>query len=241
MSERDRVVQVLAEEVRGAGPAETPGRLCHAAVRLLPVTGASVSLCAEGVPVPLSASSPRVEYLMEVQATLGDGPCLTAAATGAPVFAGDLTADRDALRWPVYAQQAAAAGIRAVYALPLGHRTVCVGTLDLYREAPGTLDVADLDAARTVADEMTRALLALTRPTQSGRRDEDTWLRALTAHHDEVYRAVGMVMAQLGISADEALARLRARAFAQGRTVTDMAHEVVDLRQDFLRQDFDAG
>ncbi|WP_241678621.1 GAF and ANTAR domain-containing protein [Streptomyces lasalocidi] len=233
MSDRDRVAQVLAEEVRGADPAETPGRLCHAAVRLLPVTGASVSLCAEGMPVPLSASSPRVEYLMEVQATLGDGPCLTAAATGAPVFAWDLEADRDALRWPVFAQHAAAAGIRAVYALPLGHRAVCVGTLDLYREAPGTLDVTDLDAARIVADEMTRALMALTRPAQGGRRDEDTWLHALIAHHDEVYQAVGMVMAQLGVAADEALARLRARAFAQDRTVMDMAHEVVGLRQGF--------
>ncbi|WP_312038545.1 GAF and ANTAR domain-containing protein [Streptomyces galbus] len=233
MSDQDRVAQVLAEEIRGADPAETPGRLCHAAVRLLPVTGASVSLTADGVAVPLSASSPRVEYLMEVQATLGDGPCLTAAATGDPVFASDLTAARDALRWPVYAQQAAAAGIRAVYALPLGHRTVCVGTLDLYREAPGGLDVADLDAARTVADEMTRALTALSRGADSGRGDGDTWLRGMIAHHDEIHQAVGMVMAQLGVTADEALARLRARAFAQGRTLVDAAHEVVGRRQGF--------
>jgi hypothetical protein len=38
-------------------------------------------------------------------------------------------------------------------------------------------------------------------------------------------------MAQLGIDADEALARLRGRAFAQGRTALELARDVVAHRE----------
>ncbi|MER5434662.1 GAF and ANTAR domain-containing protein [Streptomyces sp. NPDC002588] len=230
--ERERIAAVIAEEVRGAGPGEVPERLCAAAVRLLPVNGASVSLCGEGMPVPLSASGERAAYLMEVQATLGDGPCLRAAQTGAPVFASDLTSGRDASRWPVFAQQAAAAGVRAVYALPLGDSSLCVGTLDLYREAPGELAGAEVRTARLVAEVLTAALMTLPQPDEDGLRPpgDEPWLSVLASDHDVVYQAVGMVMAQLGVGADEALARLRAHAFAHGRTVLDEGRDVVDRR-----------
>ncbi|MFI6034108.1 GAF and ANTAR domain-containing protein [Streptomyces sp. NPDC051315] len=213
--------------MRDAEPGEVPERLCAAAVRLLPVSGASVSLRGDGMPVPLSASSERAAHLMEVQATLGDGPCLRAAETGAPVFACDLTAGRDASRWPVFAQQAAAAGVGAVYALPLGDRSVCVGTLDLYRDVPGELAADDIRTARFVADVLTVALMALPRGEEAGRLGDGLWLSPLATDHDEVYQAVGMVMAQRGVASDEALALLRAHAFAEGRTVLDMAHDVV--------------
>ncbi|PZG78716.1 hypothetical protein C1I97_36440, partial [Streptomyces sp. NTH33] len=62
-----------------------------------------------------------------------------------------------------------------------------------------------------------------------------TWLSGLTTDQDEVYQAVGMIMAQLGTDAEEALARLRASAFAQGRTALDVAHEVITHRKRFDR------
>ncbi|MEU0057429.1 GAF and ANTAR domain-containing protein [Streptomyces sp. NPDC006334] len=225
--EREPAAEVLARAVRGVEPADVPDRLCAAAVRLLPVSGASVSLCGDGMPVPLSASGARAAHLMEMQATLGDGPCLRAAETGAPVFARDLTAGRDASRWPVFAQQAAAAGVRAVYALPLGDRSVCVGTLDLYRDVPGDLAADEVRTARLVADALTVALMALPRGEEAGRRGDGLWLSPLATDHDEVYQAVGMVMAQRKVASAEALALLRAHAFAAGRTVLDVAHEVV--------------
>ncbi|GKQ35752.1 GAF and ANTAR domain-containing protein [Streptomyces sp. A012304] len=230
---RDRVADVIAREVRGVEPGDVPERLCAAAVRLLPVSGASVSLCGEGMPVPLSASGTRAAYLMEVQATLGDGPCVRAAETGTPVFACDLTAGQDVSRWPVYAQEAAAAGIGAVYALPLGDAAMCVGTLDLYRDAPGELADDEVRTAHLVADVLTAALVALPRGEEAGRRGDGLWLSPLATDHDEVYQAIGMVMAQRGVASDEALSLLRAHAFAHGRTVLDVAHEVVSRRTRF--------
>ncbi|MGN9755769.1 GAF and ANTAR domain-containing protein [Streptomyces sp. SD31] len=225
----------IAEGVRGAGPGEIPARLCDVAVELLPVTGASVSLHSDGMPVQLGASSAQAAYVTEIQATLGDGPCQSAAQSGAPVLACDLTAGRDVLRWPVFAQQATAAGVRAVYSMPLGNDTVCVGTLDLYRDTPGDLTDRDLRTARLVAGMMTVALMALPRAEDAGDQDEQ-WLSGLAADHDQVYQATGMIMAQLGVGTDEALARLRAHAFADGSTALDAARDVVEHRLRFDRE-----
>ncbi|WP_345631619.1 GAF and ANTAR domain-containing protein [Streptomyces thinghirensis] len=227
-SDGARAAEVIAEQVRGAPPDEVPGRLCRTAVRLLPVAGASASLRGEGVPVRLCASGDRATYLAELQATLGDGPCVSAAESGAPVLACDLAAVADAGRWPVFAQQATAVGVRAVYALPLGGAAGCLGTLDLYRDTPGPLSGPQLSLARLVAGVMTTALMALP-------RGEGTWLDRLAGDHDEVYRAVGMIMAQLGVGADEALARLRADAFVCGRTAHDVARDVLTHRRRFDR------
>ncbi|WP_030600042.1 GAF and ANTAR domain-containing protein [Streptomyces fulvoviolaceus] len=225
-----RAAHMIAEGVRGAGPGEIPGRLCTVAVRLLPISGASVSLCGDGMPVQLSASGDRAAELSEVQATLGEGPCLYAAQLGVPVLATDLTAGQDALRWPVFAQEATAAGVRAVYSIPLGNDTMCVGTLDLYRDVPGELGLKDLHAAQLVAGVMTVALMALPHGEENGFLEGEAWLSGLTADHDEVHQAVGMIMVQLGAGADEALARLRAHAFAHDRTALEMAREVIEHR-----------
>jgi len=222
-----RVSDVIAEGVRGADPGEIPGKLCVAAVRLLPVADASVSLRSNGMPVQLSASSARAAHLADLQATLGDGPCTSAANTRAAVLATDLTSGRDADRWPVFAQQAAAAGVRAVYAMPLGNDTVCVGTLDLYRDVPGGLTRRELRIAELVASVMTVALTALARGHENSPEGDDLWLGGLGKAHDEVYQAVGMIMVQLGVDSDEALARLRADAFADSRTAPEVAHDVV--------------
>ncbi|MEU9228537.1 GAF and ANTAR domain-containing protein [Streptomyces massasporeus] len=231
-----RAADVIARGVRGAEPGEVPGRLCEVAVELLPVIGASVSLRSEGMPVQLSASSAQAAHLAQIQATLGDGPCQSAVEDGAPVLACDLTTGRDAGRWPVFAQQATEAGVRAVYAVPLGSGAACVGTLDLYRDRPGGLTDRQLHVARIVAGVMTVALMALPHSDEPETRDgEDDWLSGLASDHDEVYQAVGMIMAQLGVGADDALARLRADAFARGHTALDVARDVIAHRTRFDR------
>ncbi|GAA2539860.1 MULTISPECIES: GAF and ANTAR domain-containing protein [Streptomyces] len=230
---RDRAAEAIAARVRGAEPGEVPGRLCAMAVELLPVDGASVSLRSDGMPVQLGASSTHAAYLAQLQATLGDGPCLRALQTRAPVLVRDLTAESCAHRWPVFAQQALAAGVRAVYVLPLGSDSVCVGTLDLYRGTPGGLTGDQLHVARLVAGVMTVALMELPYGEEYELQGGEPWLSGLAADQDKIYQAVGMIMAQLGVGADEALARLRGDAFARGRTALDVARDVVAHRRRF--------
>ncbi|MGW2716029.1 GAF and ANTAR domain-containing protein [Streptomyces sp. NPDC001492] len=225
-----RAIDMIAEVVRDARPGEAPARLCTVAEKLLPVVGASVSLRSSGMPIRLAASNSLAAYLAEVQTTLGDGPWLHAYLIGAPVLACDLTGGRDMRRWPLFARQAAAVGVRAVYSMPLGTDDgLTVGTLDLYRDSPGDLTEDELRRAQLVAAVMTLALTTLPREENGG--GEEAWLGGLAAQHDEVYQAIGMVMAQLGVAAEEASARLRGRAFAQGRTVLEVAHDVISHRE----------
>ncbi|MFF5156242.1 GAF domain-containing protein [Streptomyces sp. NPDC000348] len=228
--EDERVIGAIFAELRGAGPAAVPGRLCAVAVALLPVDGASVSLRGAGMPVQLGASGPQAARLAQLQATLGDGPCRHVLESGAPVLARDLAAAGCADRWPVFAQQALGAGVRAVYAIPLGSGAVCVGTLDLYRGTPGGLTDGQLRVARLVAGVMTVALMDLSYELLDG---DEPWLSGLAADHDRVHQAVGMIMVQLGVGADEALARLRAAAFAHGRTALEVALDVISHRRRF--------
>jgi hypothetical protein len=58
----------------------------------------------------------------------------------------------------------------------------------------------------------------------------DGWLEPMVASRAEIHQAIGMVLAQLGVSADTALARMRGHAFAEQRLLIDVAHDVVARR-----------
>ncbi|MFJ4523201.1 GAF and ANTAR domain-containing protein [Streptomyces sp. NPDC088810] len=237
---RLRVREMLDAAARGTDdPQAVPGALCTACVRLLPVTGCSVSISGgTGIRVTWCASDRVAARLAELQYTLGDGPCQDALDRGAPILAADLTRGPDAGRWPIFAHEAVALGARAVFSLPLGVTGAAIGTLDLYSEQAGGLAAPDLRVALWVRDAVTFALMNL-RVSGCGGPDEDTedavasWVAASEADHTEVYQAVGMVMVQLDVDPEQALDRLRARAYADGRTVSQVAREVLSRRLNF--------
>jgi len=50
------------------------------------------------------------------------------------------------------------------------------------------------------------------------------------AYRLEVYQPQGMLMVDLGVGIDEAMARLRAHAYAEGRAPSDVAKDIVSGR-----------
>ena len=168
---------------------------------------------------------------------------MQAAATGAPVLVPDLHNSTEALRWPVFAAAVAEqTDAVALFALPLQWGTVNLGVLDLYRAAPGGLSAVQYRDALSAAD--VAALMMLGQRTdpaggaEIGHNDGlgGSWLDEASGHHAEVHQATGMVLAQLGISATEALARLRAHAFAEQRLLVDVARDVVARRLRFTEE-----
>ncbi|MFI9246931.1 GAF and ANTAR domain-containing protein [Streptomyces sp. NPDC053086] len=244
---RTRVSETLAAAARGAEePRAVPGALCAACVRLLPVTAASVSISGgKGVRVTWCASDRVAARMAELQYTVGDGPCQSALDEGAPVLAADLTQGPAARRWPIFAHEAVGLGVRAVFSLPLGPGGAAVGTLDLYSDRVGGLADLDLRTALFVRDAVTFALMDFQSADRAahGGSGEDTdadtedrvasWVAASEADHTEVYQAVGMVMVQLDVDPEQALDRLRGRAYADGRTVSQLAREVLAHRLSF--------
>jgi hypothetical protein len=232
---RLRVNETLAAAARGADddPQRVPGALCEACVRLLPITGSSVSISGgKGVRITWCASDRVAARLAELQYTVGDGPCQTALEQGAPVIAADLTRGFDARRWPIFAHEAVGLGVRAVFSLPLGVSGAAIGTLDLYSERVGGLAEQDLRTALWVRDAVTYALMSLQAAAPAyaegdAEGEVASWVAASEADHTEVYQAVGMVMVQLDVDPEQALDRLRGRAYADGRTVSQLAREVL--------------
>ncbi|MFD8912211.1 GAF and ANTAR domain-containing protein [Streptomyces sp. NPDC059575] len=219
-------------------PGQMPESLCRACVGLLPVDGASVSIAGgPSVRATWCASDRTAARLAETQYTLGDGPCQSALDSAAVVLAGDLTRGPDAHRWPVFAAEAVSLGVEAVFSLPLGVDGTTVGTLDLYRDRPGGLSESDLRIALWTRDAVTFAVTNIQPGEEAAEPSAEEgvapWMRASEADHGEARQAVGMVMVQLDLSPEQALDRIRAAAFAEGRTVGELAHDIVLRRFGF--------
>ncbi len=171
--------------------------------------------------------------LEEWQLTFGEGPCLDAFTGGGPVLVVDLRAPESAARWPVFAPAALDSGARAVFALPLQVGAIRVGVLDLYRTRAGGLSPHELADALAFADAAGMLLLDAGAGTQPDTADL-AWQRDdPTAHQAQVHQATGMILVQLGISAEAAFARLRAYAYAHDRRLGDLARDVVERRLRF--------
>ena len=173
------------------------------------------------------ATDPVARSVAELQFTLGEGPSVDAAASGAPVLVGDL-ADRgngkDA-RWPGLLDEILGLDVRAFFAFPIRVGEVSLGTLDLYRRRPGVFSSDQVDVAWSAVDAIGSDLL------QSDPRTDGDGSYPLSVH-----RAAGMVMIQLGTSIDDALVRLRATAYLDAIPITQLALDVLEGRRRFAKE-----
>ena len=230
----DDVRAGLATAVVGRdGSLAAADRLCHACVEFLEVDGAAITLMLGGVSRgTYGSSSDLSKQLDEFQFTFGEGPSRDAVRDSAPVHAADLR-DAEEQRWPAFAPAALDAGVSAVFSLPIliAHETV--GALDLFRHTPGPLDADALSAGLLAADLAVLPILSLMNestgwPTEGD--DEDAWTQLASMERVEVYQATGMLMARLEVGPAEALLRLRARAFSENQTASQVAWSIVEKR-----------
>jgi hypothetical protein len=208
-------------------------RICRACIEGLDVDGAVISVLTASVSrETLWASDATAERLEDLQFSLGEGACMQAARTGSPVLVPDLHHSTEVAQWPIFAAALAEqTQVRALFALPLQWGVTNLGVLDLYRSTPGELSQAQCNDALSAADIAALMMLGLRTDPDVGTTDRDGaagWLDHLVGSRAEIHQATGMVITQLGITATEALARLRAYAFVEHRLLADVAHDVVD-------------
>jgi hypothetical protein len=230
VAEQGSVTRALLGLARnGTDDRDLAARLCQACVDGLDIDGASVSvLTASASRETLWATDPVAELLEDLQFSLNEGACVEAATSGNPVFVPDLSTGAGTRRWPVFAAAVAEqTPVVALFALPLQWGVINLGVLDLYRTTAGGLP--DLQWRDAVAATSTAASILLGRRTSPDHAD-DWEAGGSSGRRAEVHQATGMVLAQLDISAVDALARLRAHAFAHRRPLLDVAHDVIDRR-----------
>lgn len=196
--------------------------LCLAAVAVLEVDAAAVTLRSTAQTQDLlGISGSWAAKLVDVQYSLGEGPGVEAFRVGAPVLIADLSAEQD--RWPMFGTAALATGVGAMFAFPLQVGGIRLGLMELFRRRPGGLPAGKLTDALLLA---ALAIDAILDDAQAAEREGQDWPHGPGSYQD-VNVATGMVAAQLRISLNDAFARLRGHAFAQNRSVLQVARDVL--------------
>lgn len=200
-------------------------RLCEVCAQVTGMNGAGVMLMSGEVPRGSLCTTNEVSDAIEqLQYVLGEGPCVDAYRQDWPVLEPDL-ANPQSPRWPAFCAQAIAAGARAVFGFPLQIGSVRLGALNLYRDRPGPLTDDQHADALVLADLVAQSVLVLQANAPANTLAVE--LEAGADLHYALHQASGMVSVQLGVSVGHALVRLRAYAFANGRSLADVAESVI--------------
>jgi GAF domain len=230
---RARIMAAVTEQDAGtgSGASELIQRLCLFAVNEMELSGCALVLMSGSDASSMLAGAGRhARTVTGLQMELGEGPCLQAYISGVPVLLPDLTAE-NANRWPTFTAAALAVGVQAEFSLPLSVRPGGIGTLDLCRDRPGMLSGEHLADAMVTADIARDAVLYEQYAT--GDADLAGLVAAVGTDRIVIHQATGMIAAQLDETTSNALARLRAAAFASGRLMYDIAQDVVERRVRF--------
>ncbi|MCP9622843.1 ANTAR domain-containing protein [Nocardia otitidiscaviarum] len=201
----------------------------HAGLRPVFLAAAAARLRMDDVSVALfdhdhhellvATSGPTARAAHDIELTFGEGPARDALYSPTPLL---VAAGGMARRWPHYGPAVAALGVRAVMATPLPtpigrYGTLCGFTVDSTAD-PSTAAVDQI--ADAIALNIGLTVWEAGIPLNDADPAEPDPLTAVNL-------AVGMIAAQYGCSADAALSVLRAQAYAEDRTVTDLARHLV--------------
>ncbi|MGH3686905.1 MAG: ANTAR domain-containing protein [Pseudonocardiaceae bacterium] len=228
----DRVWGVVTAHADALGVPVSLHSLCQTAAARLPVSGVAVSVCSgRVVSEALCATGGLSGELEELQLTVGEGPSLDVLAGGPSVLVSDLDSAEQQVRWPLFAPAAVEAGARALFALPVRLGAIRGGVFVLASDCPGPLPAEDLAEAWVFAKFALRLML----DEQTGIDSQEGYPAgdALSDSRPEIHQATGMISVQLSVGIAEAFSRLRARAFAQERPLSELAADVVARRLRF--------
>jgi len=196
------------------------------------LNAAGVAVYLVGTAQPLEVAGTAGDEIAELQATVGEGPVSEALRQNQPVFASDLAGGWSARRWPVFAPAAAAAGVAAIFVIPLTLGAIALGALEICRDVDGPLSAEELADALLFADTATALLLGRTAAPEA-MDGGDLWTAEPERRWGVVHQATGMVSVQLDTDLGEAFLRLRAHAYLAGLRLSEVAADVVARRLRF--------
>lgn len=232
---------IMAEPVVAGDVAGLSGsmrRLCAAAGKSVDACGVGITVMApDGVRGVTAATDAAAERLEDLQLTMGEGPCIEAFERGVPVLIPDVV--EVMRRWPGYAPAVHAGGVRAVFSFPLQVGASRLGVLDVFRDQAGPLSREGLAMCLTFADVAVNTLLDGQERVGLGTAGDgfgDGFGDGLgdgLGPRTVLFQAQGMVMMQLDVSLADALARIRAHAYAANRPLSEVAADIVARRLGF--------
>lgn len=237
----------MAAPLTGDWPDESDGNSFDRAVALLttaigpdddlwspfmrPTSAAGAVISTLGDPLgtqTVGASDDLAARIDEIQIDLGEGPSWEALRSRQPVLTSDIHGDGDG-PWPTARSALRELDLAALFAFPLFVGHVGVGSVGLYTLVPGHLSPDSVRGVTVLAGIAARQVL---RRALDALDDGGHGIPAGPYSRREMHQAAGMIAAQLSIGVDDALVVMRGHAFAAGRSVLEVAADVVARRME---------
>jgi transcriptional regulator with GAF, ATPase, and Fis domain len=194
------------------------------AVRAIPgADGAGLTLLEDDRANTIVATAPFVTEIDDIQYSIGQGPCITAAREGQTVMSGSLGGDP---RWRKFGGSVARLGVHSALSLPLITPDRIVGAMNVYAHAKDAFDKRSADLGEIFAVPAAIAVQNAQVLAQTRRLAER--LQSALEERAVIDRAVGIMMSRSGGTADEAWARLRAVSQHEHQKIVDVARQIVD-------------
>ena len=202
-------------------------RLCEACRQLLGADAASITIENTNLNrLTIAATDEVAAQLEDLQDVLGQGPGWDAFHSARPVVT--LLGNESRTRWPLFSEAAAQhfGDSLRVYALPMRPTANVLGVLTLVRNEGGELS-AELPTALFLSDTVGAALL------RDPLSHADFGQGGPWSERAEIHQATGVICAQLQIAPADALALLKAHAYAHNLDLSAVARLVVEWKLDF--------
>jgi GAF domain-containing protein len=170
----------------------------------------------------VAVSDERLAHLEELQVTHYEGPCIAAFDSRQLITVEDLAADS---RWPLFAADAVAHGVRAVMASPIPYNQQPVGVVAVVSEDSHPWTPEGELAVMAFTD--LAALLIASMMQASSQTELAGHLQRALDSRTLIEQAKGILMAQEGVDARTAYQRLRAQARSSRRSLSAVSAEIV--------------
>ena len=237
MTERTDVLRRLARAIATTS-LESPLslRMCEASVGILGVQGGSFTLAyADAQRVTLCATDEKAAQLEDLQEVFGEGPSYTAyLERSIQRLVVDGAADS---RWPLLGEAVKQAMASCtIYAIPMKPGPQTMGVATFYQQQPHPL-LIDEPTTQLLVDAVAVALVK-----DPDVLDDDRYAKADSWNsRARIHQATGMVMAQLRLTPDDAMALIRAHAYAHRQTLNAISDDIIARTLDFRTADPDPG
>lgn len=165
-----------------------------------------------------AATSPLVDRVHQMQADLGEGPCLDAIAGRATHLANDVANDP---RWPVWGPAAAEIGIASAVGVRIATRDRGYGSLNVFSKSRDAFTETSAEIVEMLAAHVTAAIAASHR--------EEGLMTALETR-TIIGQAQGILMQKFGIDADTAFSYLRRMSQHENVRLTVLAEAIAVQR-----------
>jgi GAF domain-containing protein len=197
-----------------------------AATTLTQLTGnrieCSMTLHRHRRPSTIAGSSDQAILLDGIEQRIGDGPCLQALHTGAPVLMQDVSADP---RWPTFRSELTNQGFSSVLGIPLKLGPKASAALGFFAAAPGAFTEDIVKDAELFGEVAGRALRLGLRIAAAELQTKD--LTAALGHRAAIDMARGIIMAQNRCTGEKAFEILRSVSNTRHVKLHDVALEVI--------------